>query len=209
MDNCCGPRAGQGDDPRHRFGRVLWAVLSINAGMFVVEFSAGLAAGSSALLADSLDMLGDALLYAASLFVMSRPPRWQAGVALLKGATMAAMGLLVAGEVAWALWTGHVPSPPIMGAVGALALAANLGCAGLLYAYRRGDLNMRSSWLCSRNDVLANLGVLGAAALVAWSGSAWPDLVIGSAIAAVVLRDALSVMRDSLRQFRLDSAGAG
>ena len=209
MDACCGPQAGQGEDLRHRFGRVLWAVLSINAGMFVVEFSAGLAAGSSALLADSLDMLGDALLYAASLFVMSRPPRWQAGVALLKGAAMAALGLLVAGEVAWALWTGHVPSPPIMGAVGALALAANLGCAGLLYAYRRGDLNMRSSWLCSRNDVLANLGVLGAAALVAWSGSAWPDLVIGSAIAAVVLRDALSVMRDSLRQFRLDSAGAG
>jgi Co/Zn/Cd efflux system component len=154
-------------------------------------------------------MLGDASLYAASLFVMSRPPRWQAGVSLLKGAAMAALGLLVAGEVAWTLWTGHVPSPPVMGAVGALALAANLGCAGLLYAYRRGDLNMRSSWLCSRNDVLANLGVLGAAALVAWSGSAWPDLAVGSAIAAMILRDALGVTRDSLRQLTLGGAGTG
>jgi Co/Zn/Cd efflux system component len=139
--------------------------------------------------------------------VIGRAPRWQAGVALLKGSAMGALGLLVAGEVVWTLWSERVPDAPVMGAVAALALAANLGCACLLYAFRRGNLNMRSSWLCSRNDVFANLGVLGAAALVALSGSGWPDLAVGAAIAVVILRDALGVIWESLRQFAPADSG--
>lgn len=209
MDACCSQETAPAGALQRRFGRVLWIVLTINAAMFVIEFGAGLAAGSSALLADSLDMLGDALLYAVSLYAVGRSARWRAGVSLLKGGAMGALGLLVAAEVAWTLLSGRLPEAPVMGAVGVLALFANLACVALLFAFRRGEINMRSTWLCSRNDVIANLGVLTAAAGVAWSGSAWPDILVGSAIAAIVLHSALGVVHESARQLAPDFERGG
>lgn len=179
--------------------RVLQIVLWINLVMFLVEFGAGLRADSTALLADSVDMLGDAIVYGFSLYVVSRGSVWQARAALLKGAVMAAFGLGVLGEAVLKIIRGNVPAAEVMGGIGLLALAANLACLLLLRRRRADDINMRSAWLCSRNDVMANAGVLLAAAGVFVTGSAWPDLAIGLLIAAMFVTSAVGVLREAGR----------
>jgi cation diffusion facilitator family transporter len=200
MDDCCEAKAGELDAIRSRHGRVLGAVLAINAFMFIVEFGAGLVSGSSALLADSLDMLGDSFVYAFSLFVIHRSLAWHARAALLKGAIMALFGIAVLFEVALKLRTPIPPIVPTMAAIGMLALAANAICFSLLWRHRADDINLRSTWLCSRNDLIANTAVVVAAGGVAWSGSAWPDILVGLGIAALFLRTAAVVLRESFAE---------
>jgi len=175
--------------------RVLHVVLWINAAMFLVEFGAGLLAQSTALLADSVDMLGDAIVYGFSLYVVGRPVLWQRRAALLKGGLMAAFGVGVLVQVIFKVAGGIVPAADVMGGVGLLALTANVLCLFLLWRRRGDDINMRSAWLCSRNDVMANGGVLIAAAAVALTGSMWPDIVVGLAIAAIFVTSAVGVIR--------------
>jgi Co/Zn/Cd efflux system component len=194
VDACCEIR-----EVPERQRRVLRLVLAVNAAMFALELGASVLAHSTSLLADSMDMLGDALVYAFSLWVVARGPRWQARAALAKGAVMAAFGAAVAVEAALKVVRGVVPSAELIGGVGALALAANALCLALLWRRRADDLNMRSAWLCSRNDVMANLGVLAAAGGVAATGSAWPDVAIGLAIAALFARSAVDVLRAARR----------
>lgn len=200
--DCCGhdhPAA----DPRDRaYRRVLWSVLAINAAMFVIEIGAGLAAGSAALQADALDFLGDAANYAISLLVVGMTLRYRAGAALLKAATMALFGVWVAGTIVWHALHGTLPSAVTMGTVGLTALAANAATFGLLWAYRAGDSNMRSAWICTRNDVVGNLAVLLAAAGVFGTNSGWPDIVVASVMAGLALQGAVQIIRQSAGELR-------
>jgi Co/Zn/Cd efflux system component len=182
--------------------RVLWAVLAINAVMFLVEIGAGLAAGSASLQADALDFLGDTANYAISLTVVGMPLRYRASAALAKGATMGLFGLWVIGTVIWHTVHGTLPSAFTMGAVGFAALAANAASFGLLWAYRGGDANMRSAWICTRNDVLGNLAVLLAAIGVFGTGTGWPDVIVAAIMAGLALQGATIVVQQSLRELR-------
>ena len=202
MDHCCETKTDELAILRGRQGRVLKIVLAINAVMFLAEFTAGLIAYSTALLADSLDMLGDAFVYGLSLYALQRSVRWRTGAALTKGVIMAAFGIGVVIEAVVKVATGVTPEAGIMGIFGVLALAANTACLLLLLRHRTDDLNMRSTWLCSRNDVIANGGVLLAAAGVALTGTAWPDILIGLIIAGLFLSSAWSVIRQSLVELR-------
>ncbi len=202
MTHCCGADEAEFAGRRGRQSRVLWAVFGINAGMFVLEFAAGILASSTALQADSLDMMGDAFVYGLSLYALQRSERWRAGAALVKGVIMGAFAAGITADAAVKTIRGVTPTAELMGVVGALALLANLVCLGLLVRHRGDDLNMRSVWLCSRNDVLANAGVLLAAAAVWLTGSLWPDVVLGLAIAALFLRSAVEVTRASARALR-------
>jgi cation diffusion facilitator family transporter len=199
MASCCEDNSCEVTAFRESHGRVLWIVLGINALMFVVEGTAGLLAHSTSLLADSLDMLGDALVYGFSLFVLARSVRWQAGAALAKGGFMLAFGLAVLGEAAYKVFHPVMPGVETMGIVGTIALAANIVCFSLLYRHRADNLNMRSTWLCSRNDLIANVGVLVAAGAAYLLASRWPDIIVGCIIAALFLRSAFSVLRDAAR----------
>ena len=198
MADCCEASAEALSRLRARQGRVLWLVLAINALMFVVEFGAGWLARSTALLADSLDMLGDAFVYGFSLWVLHRGATWRARAALSKGLIQLAFGLAVLVEAGLKLRAGLTPDAGLMAWVGGLALAANTWCFVVLWRHRSDDINMRSTFLCSRNDLIANSAVLVAAALVAFSASPWPDLVVGLGIAALFLRTAVTVIRESL-----------
>ncbi len=194
MDECCEVR----EIPREQ-RRVLQVVLGINAVMFLTESVAGVLAHSTALFADSIDMLGDALVYGFSLYVIGRGVVWQARAALLKGILMAAFGIGVLVQAAVKIAQGLTPTVEVMSAVGALAFAANLGCLALLWRRRGDDVNMRSAWLCSRNDVIGNVAVLVAAAAVAVTASPWPDIAVGLLVAAVFGRSAVQVVRDASR----------
>ncbi len=194
---------------RERHSRVLWIALAINAIMFVVEGWAGLSAHSTSLLADALDMLGDALVYGFSLFVLARSARCQAGAALAKGPFMLAFGLGVLGEAVYKAFHPVMPGVQTMAVIGVLALAANLVCFFLLYRHRGDNLNMSSTWLCSRNDLIANVGVLLAAGGSYLLASRWPDILVGSLIAGIFLRTALNVLRQSIEALRIASAPAG
>jgi cation diffusion facilitator family transporter len=202
MDNCCEQKGCEVAALRVRHARVLWIVLCVNAAMFVVEGLAGLMAHSTALLADSLDMLGDALVYGFSLFVLERSVRWQAGAATTKGFFMLAFGLGVLAEAAFKVIHPVMPSAETMGVVGTLALGANAACFGLLHRHRADNLNMSSTWLCSRNDLLANGAVLFAAGLCYGLGSRWPDVFVGALIAGLFLRSSFSVLDQGIRAFR-------
>ena len=204
-DACCTPPPLNLDPNRGNAGyrRVLWAVLGINAAMFLVEVAAGLAAGSASLQADALDFLGDAANYAISLFVVGMALRYRASAALAKGITMAAFGLWVIGTVIWHAVHGTLPSAFTMGAVGVAALAANVASFGLLWAYRKGDANMRSAWICTRNDVLGNIAVLLAALGVFGTGTGWPDIVVAACMAGLALQGAFVVMRQSSAELRM------
>jgi Co/Zn/Cd efflux system component len=168
--------------------------------MFVVEAGGGVLAHSTALLSDSADMLGDAIVYGVSLHAVARGAVWRARASLLKGTMMAAFGAGVLAEVVHKLVVGILPSAPMIGGVGALALAANLFCLLLLSRHRRDDINMRSAWLCSRNDVVANTGVLLAAAGVRLTSAGWPDIAVGVVIAALFVGSAVGVLRAARRQ---------
>jgi Co/Zn/Cd efflux system component len=194
VDECCEAR----EIPREQ-RRVLHIVLWINAAMFLAESVAGLAAHSTALFADSIDMLGDAIVYGFSLYVIGRGIVWQARAALLKGIVMAAFGVGVLAQVAVKIAQGLTPTVEVMGVVGALALAANVCCLALLWRRRDDDLNMRSAWICSRNDVIGNAAVLVATTAVAITGSPWPDIAIGLLVASVFGRSAVQVVRDASR----------
>jgi Co/Zn/Cd efflux system component len=189
-----------------RYRRVLWMVLAINAVMFLVEIGAGLAAGSASLQADALDFLGDASNYAISLLVVGMALRYRASAALAKGATMGAFGLWVIGTVIWHALHGTLPSALTMGVVGFAALVANAASFGLLWAFRGGDANMRSAWICTRNDVLGNLAVLLAAAGVFGTGTGWPDVGVAAVMAGLALQGAATVIRQSLGELRQPTA---
>jgi cation diffusion facilitator family transporter len=193
---------------RESHGRVLWIVLAINALMFLVEGWAGLLAHSTSLLADALDMLGDALVYGFSLFVLARSARWQAGAALAKGGFMLAFGLGVLGEALYKMFHPVMPGVETMGIVGGIALAANLVCFFLLYRHRGDNLNMSSTWLCSRNDLIANVGVLLAAGGSYLLVSGWPDIIVGGIIASLFLGSALNVLRQAIRALRTPPVSA-
>src|SRR3954467_2189090 len=196
-DSCCAPPPlDLGSKKQDRaYRRVLVVVLAINAVMFGVEVIAGVAAGSASLQADALDFLGDAANYAISLLVVGMALRYRASAALAKGATMGLFGLWVIGTVVWHAAHGTLPSAFTMGAVGMAALAANAASFGLLWAYRKGDANMRSAWICTRNDVLGNLAVLLAALGVFGTGTGWPDVVVAAAMASLALQGAWIVVR--------------
>jgi Co/Zn/Cd efflux system component len=195
MQPCCEVHPVQ-----QRQRRVLRVVLWINVAMFIVEFGAGLVAHSTALLADSVDMLGDAIVYGFSLYVIGKDTIWQARGALLKGSIMAAFAAGIAVEVALKLARGVTPEAEIMSVVAVVALGANASVLAFLWRHRSDDLNMRSAWLCSRNDVIANAGVLLAALGVAVTRTPWPDIAVGGGIAALFALSAVSVLRDVIRQ---------
>jgi len=182
-------------DPRWR--RALWIALAVNATMFFVELLAGLQANSVSLLADAVDFAGDAANYALSLAVLSMALVWRSRAAWIKGVTMFAYGVFVLARAGWMLHAGSVPEPLTMGVVGAIALLANAGVAVLLYAFRTGDANMRSVWLCSRNDALSNVAVMLAALGVFGTGSAWPDLAVAGVMAALAMTAGVSVVRQA------------
>ncbi len=190
--------------PRYR--RVLWIALLINAAMFVVELLAGFSAGSVALLADAIDFFGDAANYGVSLAVLGMALAWRARAAFVKGLCMLLFGLFVLGKALWAARTGTPPVALTMGAVSLLALAANVGVAAMLYAWREGDANMRSVWLCSRNDAIGNAAVLLAALGVAGTRTAWPDLAVAAGMGALALSSAWSVLRQARTEIRSASA---
>jgi Co/Zn/Cd efflux system component len=180
-----------------RYRKILWIALVVNAGMFLVEIGAGLQAGSLSLLADAVDFAGDALNYGVSLAVLASALAWRARAAMLKAVSMMGFGLYVLGAALWSLWHGEVPKAVTMGVVAMLALLANVGVAWMLYAFREGDANMRSVWLCSRNDAIGNVAVLAAALGVFGTGSAWPDLVVASLMAALALHGGWSVLKQA------------
>jgi Co/Zn/Cd efflux system component len=197
MSEACCEESGKGAAAlaaRHR--GVLWTVLAVNLGLFALEVIAGLRAESSALLGDSLDMLGDSLVYAASLAVIGRSANAQARVAVGKGVFMGVLAVIVLAD-AIARIAGAAPSSTVVGAVGLLALAGNGACFALLYRHRADNLNFRSTWLCSRNDLIANAAVLASAGLVAATASRWPDLLVGVALAALWIRTSVRVLREA------------
>jgi Co/Zn/Cd efflux system component len=202
--DCCGHDHHHADPERGNpaYRRVLWAVLAINAAMFAIEIGAGVAAGSASLQADALDFFGDAGNYAISLFVVGMALRVRAMAALFKGGSMGLFGLWVIGTALWHAINGTLPHAFTMGAVGFLALAANAASFGLLWAYRAGDANMRSAWICTRNDVIGNLAVLLAALGVFGTGTGWPDIVVAAIMAGLAMQGALTVVRQSLGELR-------
>jgi Co/Zn/Cd efflux system component len=198
---CCGGEETF-DGASRGFRRALWVVIAINAAMFAVEMAAGAFAGSQALQADALDFLADSLTYGMSLYVIGMALKVRATAALIKGASLAAMGLFVLGTTAWQVLVLGVPNAPVMGAIAVLALLANLASVGILLKYRDGDSNVRSVWLCSRNDAIGNLAVLGAAGAVALTGSAWPDLLVAALLAGLFLRSAWQITVQALAERR-------
>jgi Co/Zn/Cd efflux system component len=196
--HCCENRhdCDPGGDPLRQasYRRVLWAVLAINAVMFAVEIGAGLAAGSASLQADALDFLGDAANYAISLLVVGMALQYRTIAALAKGATMSLFGFWVLAITSWHAWHGTLPQATTMGVVGFTALAANGVSFGMLWRHRGGDANMRSAWICTRNDVLGNLAVLLAALGVFGTGTGWPDVIVGVIMAVLALQGASTVV---------------
>jgi Co/Zn/Cd efflux system component len=188
------------DSPAWR--RALWIALAVNAGMFLAEIVAGVAAGSASLQADALDFLGDAANYAISLSVAGMVLAWRARAALLKGASLGLLGLWVIGSTAWHAYLGTLPSAEVMGVVGLLALVANAGVALMLDRYRGGDANMRSVWICSRNDAIGNAAVLMAAAGVFGTGTGWPDLVVAAIMAALGIGGGWQIVRQASAELR-------
>jgi Co/Zn/Cd efflux system component len=207
MSACCKHCAPPPPPPKNSpYRRVLWIALAVNALMFAVEIVTGIGADSASLLADALDFLGDAANYAISLWVLGLGLAPRARAAQLKAWSMGAFGIGVLASVAWHTATGSLPEAPTMGAVGALALAANLAVAGLLYAWRDGDSNMRSVWLCSRNDALGNVAVMLAALGVFGTGQPWPDLIVALLMAGLALSGAWQILSQAGHELTAASA---
>lgn len=204
MSACCNAQSGT-ERPQSdvRFRRVLWTVLALNTAMFAVEFGSGLIAHSVSLQADALDFLGDAANYALTLMVLGMSMRWRSGAALVKGGTMGLFGFWVVGQALWNLHAGTLPGAFVMGTVGGLALSANVISAALLFAFRAGDSNMRSVWLCSRNDVIGNVAVMLAAGGVYAADSGWPDLLVAAIFAGLALSASYLVLRQAIGELRI------
>lgn len=196
-DSCCAGASGKTALNNPRWRRILWIALLINAAMFGVEIVAGVAADSRALQADALDFLGDSANYAISLGVAGMALAWRARAALLKAGTMLVFGLWVLGSAAWGFFSGSAPHAETMGLIGALALAANVAVALMLYRYRTGDANMRSVWICSRNDAIGNVAVMGAALGVFGTGQGWPDLLVAAIMAGLAIWGSIDVFRQA------------
>lgn len=203
--SCAPGKPDANNDPAWR--RALWIALAVNAAMFVAEMAAGVAGGSKALQADALDFLGDAANYAISLWVAGMALAWRARTALLKGATLAILGIYVLAATAWAVWHGGTPEAGVMGIVGIIALVANTGVAVMLYRYRTGDSNMRSVWICSRNDAVGNVAVVLAAAGVFGTGTPWPDLIVATVMAVLGIWGGLQIL--ALARAELAPEGPG
>ena len=199
-NSCPSEQTSTNNDPKWR--RALWIALGINAAMFVAEMAAGVAGGSKALQADALDFLGDATNYAISLGVAGMALAWRARAALLKGATLAVLGFYVIGATLWAVWNGGVPEAQVMGVVGVAALVANAGVALMLYRFRSGDANMRSVWICSRNDAIGNVAVVLAAVGVFGTGTAWPDLIVAAVMAGLGLWGGFQIIGQARAELR-------
>jgi Co/Zn/Cd efflux system component len=183
---------------------VLWIALVLNAGMFLTEVVAGLAAGSVALQADALDFLSDAATYAISLSVAGLALSWRARAALLKGVTLVLLGSWIIGSTIWHVYFGTLPSPHVMSIIGALALLINGCVAFMLYRFRTGDANMRSVWICSRNDAIGNVAVLLAAAGVFGTGTAWPDLAVAAIMSGLSLWGGAQIVTHALAELRAE-----
>ena len=189
---CCGPKPDPNNSPQWR--RALWIALAVNAGMFVIEMLAGAAADSKALQADALDFFGDATNYAISLAVAGMVLAWRSRAAILKGVTLLLMGGYVLVTAVMAAFDGGVPEPKLMGAIGLAALVANVSVALMLYRFKGGDANMRSVWICSRNDAVGNVAVVAAAAGVFGTGTVWPDLVVAAVLATLGVWGGLQII---------------
>ncbi|MFS6537965.1 cation diffusion facilitator family transporter [Idiomarina loihiensis] len=200
MSSCCGSSSGSNVqahiDKAQR--RLLWTVLVLNGVMFFVEFIAGWLAESSGLIADSLDMLADTLVYAVSLYAVGKAIKYKANAAIFNGTLQTLLALLVLADVFQRLAFGSEPNANMMLWVAGLALVVNVACFALLYSSRNGDINIRASWICSRNDMIMNVGVIVSALLVAQLNMAWPDLVIATVIAIIVLRSAICIIKDAI-----------
>lgn len=194
-NHCCGSSCTSNSAPTPRYRRALWIALVVNAAMFFVEIIGSTQSSSSSLLADAIDFFGDAVNYGVSLLALSLGVIWRSRAALLKGVTMGGFGLFVLGKTLWNVSSGTLPEPVTMGMIGSLALLANLGVAVLLYAFRDGDANMRSVWLCTRNDAIGNVLVMIAAAGVFGTNSGWPDWIVAATMGALALSASLSVIR--------------
>lgn len=203
--NCASAKPDPNNDPVWR--RALWIALAINAGMFFAEMAAGVAGGSKALQADALDFLGDSANYAISLGVAGMALAWRARAALLKGATLAALGVYVLAITVWAIWNGRTPEAEVMGIVGVAALVANAGVAIMLYRFRSGDANMRSVWICSRNDAIGNIAVVLAAAGVLGTGTAWPDLIVAGIMAGLGISGGAQIILQARKELSPKNTG--
>lgn len=208
MAGCCSEGCGSGaaghSNASPRYRRVLWIALAINALMFLVEVVGGVKSGSVSLLADAVDFAGDAANYGLSLAVLSMGLIWRARAALVKGLSMGGYGLFVLGKAAWSAVSGTPPEPYTMGGIALLALLANVSVAWMLYAFREGDANMRSVWLCSRNDAIVNVAIALAALGVLGTGSGWPDLIVAGIIALLALSASVSVIRQAREELAVE-----
>ncbi|MGH8803298.1 MAG: cation transporter [Polaromonas sp.] len=190
--------------PRYR--KILWLALAINLAMFGLEIGAGIRSGSVSLLADAIDFFGDAANYVVTLMVLSMGLVWRARAAMLKGSSMLVFGVFVMARALWIATQGGTPEAFTMGAIGLLALLANGTVALMLYAWREGDANMRSVWLCTRNDALGNLAVMAAALGVFGTGSAWPDLAVAAVMAGLAVTSGWAVLRQAMQELRASKA---
>lgn len=207
MAGCCGHNA-QFDGVSADYKRRLWLVIAINAAMFAVEMSAGQMSGSQALKADALDFLGDALTYGISLAVIGASLRTRSLAAMGKGISLLLMGLWVFGSTVYSVFYIGVPQAQIMGSIGFMALAANLASVMILVRYKDGDANVRSVWLCSRNDAIGNVAVMIAALAVWGTASGWPDLIVAGIMAGLLLSSAFQILLQALREQRSEAAAA-
>ncbi len=204
--NCCGNKEFDGSSPGFR--RALWVVIAINAVMFAVEMLAGAAARSQALKADALDFAADAATYGLSLYVIGKPASWRANAALIKAGSLMAIGLTILSLAIWRTVFTVQPAPGLMGTIAILALIANLASVLILMRWRDGDANVRSVWLCSRNDAIGNVAVLVSAGLVAWTATPWPDLAVAVLMAGLFTTSAIQILRQALRERRTERGHA-
>jgi Co/Zn/Cd efflux system component len=189
--------------------RALWVAFAVNASMFLTEILAGATAGSTALQADAMDFLGDAANYAISIGVIGMGLAWRARAALLKGGALLLLGVWVAGSAVWQAALGTLPAAEIMGGVGILALAANAGVAWMLFRFRGGDSNMRSVWICSRNDAVGNMAVVAAAAGVFGTGTGWPDIIVAIIMSVLGVSGGWQIMRHARRELSTGQVQGG
>lgn len=205
-DSCCPPSPPTTSLNSRRWRRALWIALVVNAAFFVAEMVAGAAAGSASLQADALDFFGDAANYAVSLGVAGMALTWRARAALVKGGTLVVFALWVLGSTAWHALNGTLPQAEVMGLVGIAALVANGGVALMLYRFRRGDANMRSVWICSRNDAIGNVAVLLAAMGVFGTGTGWPDVIVAAIMGGLGLWGGGQIVAQARGELRSEAA---
>ncbi|MCX2724403.1 cation transporter [Roseibium salinum] len=206
MGACCGQSAGSFEGVSKDYRRRLWLVIALNAGMFAFEMVAGHAAGSKALQADALDFFGDAVTYGISLAVIGSALKTRSIAALAKGVSLLLMGMWVATSTLYQVFVLGVPQAVVMGSVGFLALAVNLTSVLLLVRYKDGDANVRSVWLCSRNDAIGNIAVMLAALGVWGTATAWPDLIVAGLMAGLFVSSAVQILTQAIREYRLPPA---